>query len=81
MNNHSFDHEDSVFYNSIRQEELASIKYGSSNSMHDKLPMGMLEHDIYILHWTRSYRAAKYDCILPLKTEDVRSITPLYVLF
>lgn len=50
MNNHSFDHEDSVFYNSIRQEELASIKYGSSNSMHDKLPMGMLEHDIYILH-------------------------------
>ena len=41
MNDHSFDHEDSVFYNLIRQEELASITYGSSNSMHDKLPKGM----------------------------------------
>ena len=50
MNDHSFDHEDSVFYNLIRQEELASITYGSSNSMHDKLPKGMHQHDVYILH-------------------------------
>ena len=41
MNNHSFDHEDRVFDNLIRQEELASIRYGLSNSMHDKLPSGM----------------------------------------
>ena len=50
MNNHSFDHEDRVFDNLIRQEELASIRYGLSNSMHDKLPLGMHEHDVYILH-------------------------------
>lgn len=50
MNNHSFEHEDSIYHNLIRQEELASITYGLSNSMHDKLPKGMHEHEVYILH-------------------------------
>ena len=46
MNDHTFEHEDSIYHNLIRQEELASITYGLSNSMHDKLPKGMHEHEV-----------------------------------
>jgi len=50
MNDHSFDHEDSVFENLIRHEELAAITYASSNYLKEKLPAGMTEHEVYILH-------------------------------
>ena len=51
MNNHDFDHEESIFENLMRHEELASITYGIYNSMNadDKLPLGMTKHDVYIL--------------------------------
>ena len=49
MNDHSFESEDSVFESLIRQEELAQITYGSSNTLKTKLPAGMIEHEVYIL--------------------------------
>lgn len=49
MNKHEFDHEDSVFENLIRHEELATIVY-DSHVEKDLLPLGMTEHDVYILH-------------------------------
>ena len=50
LSSHSFDHEDSVFAQLIRQEELAKVTYGASNSLRELLPTGMTEHEIYILH-------------------------------
>jgi len=53
MSDHSFDHEDSVFENLVRHEEIAKITYNSkslSNKEKWSLPLGMNTHDVYILH-------------------------------
>ena len=50
MNEHSFDHEDSVFESLIRHEELASVTYKNSNYIKETLPRGMTDHEVYILH-------------------------------
>ena len=50
MNEHSFDHEESVFENLIKHEELASIKYLSQTPNKSFVPLGMESHDVYILH-------------------------------
>ena len=50
LNDHSFDHENTVFKNLVRQEELAVVTYASSNYLGEILPAGMTDHEIYILH-------------------------------
>ena len=50
MNEHSFDHEETVFENLIKHEELASIKYLSQTPNKNFVPPGMESHDVYILH-------------------------------
>jgi len=50
LNDHSFDNENTVFKNLIRQEELAVVTYALSNYLGEILPAGMTEHEIYILH-------------------------------
>lgn len=50
MNEHSFADEESVFASLIKHEELANITYEVANSLNEVLPLGMTQHDVYILH-------------------------------
>ena len=51
LNGHFFQDEESVFNSLIRHEELATISYKATFSKKDGyLPLGMEEHDVYILH-------------------------------
>ena len=49
MNDHTFEHEESIFESLIRHEELAKVTYGT-NAVRELLPVGMREHEVYILH-------------------------------
>ena len=50
LNEHSFDDEDLVFESLIRHEELATVSYAHNNYLKESVPLGMKNHDVYILH-------------------------------